>query len=84
MTVSPAGALSTTCKKSHTSPTMVPDGPASSGREIGEELRDVVGIHLAQLVAHCHLDVEDDLATIIPVSDDDPPDGDHWWHRRRS
>ena len=63
---------------------MVPDRPASSGREIGEELRDVVGIHLAQLVAYCHLDVEDDLATIIPVSDDDPTDDDHWWHRHRS
>jgi len=59
------------------------DSPASSGREIGEELRDVVGIHLAQLVAYCHLDVEDDLATIIPVSDDDPTDDDHWWHRHR-
>jgi len=63
---------------------MVHDRPASSGREIGEELRDVVGIHLAQLVAHCHLDVEDDLATIIPVSDDDPTDDGHWWHRHRS
>src|ERR1019366_3339642 len=47
------------------------------------ELRGVVGIHLAQLAAHYHLDVEDDLATIIPAADDANNDDDHWWHRHR-
>jgi hypothetical protein len=62
----------------------VSDSPASSGREISEELRDVIGIHFAQLAARYHLDVEDDRATIIPANDHDPTDDGHWWHRHRS
>lgn len=47
------------------------------------ELRGVIGVHLAQLAAHYKLDIEDDLAAIIPTPDDDTPDDDHWWHRHR-
>jgi hypothetical protein len=39
--------------------------PASLG-----ELRGVFGVHLAQLAALYHLDVEDNLAAIFPVADE--------------
>jgi hypothetical protein len=45
------------------------------------ELRGVIGIHLAHLAAAYKLDIEDDLATILPAPDTDHDDNDHWWHR---
>ena len=44
------------------------------------ELRGVFGIYLAQLAAAYGIDVEDDLASILPMADDGDDDGSH---RRR-
>lgn len=38
------------------------------------ELRGTIGIHLAAIAARYGLDVEDDLATILPISDDSYPE----------
>lgn len=35
------------------------------------ELRCAVGVHVAQIAARNSLDVEDDLASILPAEDDD-------------
>jgi hypothetical protein len=35
------------------------------------ELRGVFGIHIAKLAAEYGLDIEDDLASILPARDDD-------------
>ena len=40
------------------------------------ELRGVFGVHLAQLAAAYGLDIEDDLASTLPASDDGGDDGD--------
>lgn len=45
------------------------------------ELRGVFGVHLAQLAAAFGLDIEDDLASILPVSDDGEDGRSH--HRSR-
>ncbi len=35
------------------------------------ELRGTFGVHLAQIAAHCKLDIEDGLASILPASAED-------------
>jgi hypothetical protein len=53
------------------------------GSALGE-LRGVFGLHLAQIAAAYGLDVEDDLASILPAKDDDrDDDDDHPRDRRR-
>lgn len=47
------------------------------------ELRGVFGLHLAQIAAAYGLDVEDDLALILPAKDHDRDDDDEESHRRR-
>ena len=47
------------------------------------ELRGVFGLHLAQIAAAYGLDVEDDLASILPAQDDDRDDDGHPRGRRR-
>lgn len=44
------------------------------------ELRAIFGVHVAQLSAKFGLDVEDDLATILPPAEGD--DDDDEWHLR--
>ncbi len=48
------------------------------------ELRAIFGVHVAQLSAKFGIDVEDDLATILPppVSDDDGDEDASYRHRR--
>jgi hypothetical protein len=45
------------------------------------ELRGVFGIHIARIAAQNGLDVEDDLARILPASDDEGKDPSH--HEKR-
>ena len=47
------------------------------------ELRGVFGIHIAQLAAQYGVDVEDDLATILPAADEEEPARNGGARRRR-
>lgn len=51
------------------------------GSALGE-LRGVFGLHLAQIAAAYGLDVEDDLASILPAKDDDRDEDDDVHPRR--
>ncbi|MDD5703516.1 MAG: hypothetical protein PHU23_15885, partial [Dehalococcoidales bacterium] len=37
------------------------------------ELRTILGIHIAQLAVKYGIDIEDELASILPIEDDDRP-----------
>jgi hypothetical protein len=39
------------------------------------EMRGTFGIHLARIAAQFHLDIEDNLASILPAKDEEGPDG---------
>jgi hypothetical protein len=47
------------------------------------ELRAVFGVHVAQLSAKFGIDVEDDLASILPAEPDENDDPDDASSRRR-
>jgi hypothetical protein len=48
------------------------------------ELRGVFGVHLAQLAAVYHLEVEDSLAAIFPVADEAPAKAERPRRRKKS
>ncbi len=53
----------------------MPGTPAWMFNDALGELRGVFGIHVAQLSAKFGVDIEDDLATIVPAPADDEDDG---------